>query len=216
MSHIRVMFIGHGPSNLPEDRVVNVFHFVGPGSYATDFNEAEVAVAEFFHSTVDATHSIGGWLSPWVSREAELRSYDLTAPKPRIPHIAPITLDGGLTQGYAEEVAVCLSYYGEPPITPRRRGRIYVGPLATAAIVPADSSTPARPNASFIGDLTRAATRLADRTAVDWSVRSMTPSENFVPIRGGYVDNALDNQLRRGPDPTTRLLWTSSVGLPGV
>lgn len=214
MSHIRVMFIGHGPSNLPVDRIVNVFHFVGPGAYATDQPAAELAVARFYNDTTSATFSIGSWLSPWVNRSAELRSYDLDTPIPRIPTVAPLALGATSVDGYAEEVAVCLSYTGAPPITPRRRGRIYIGPLRSSAVSPADASNPARPSGSFTGDLTRAAQRLADEVAVDWSVHSLRPASNFVGIRGGYVDNALDTQRRRGPDPTTRLLWASAVGLP--
>jgi hypothetical protein len=42
---------------------------------------------------------------------------------------------------------------------------------------------------------------------VPWCIRSTTPSENFVPIVGGYIDNAFDTQRRRGPADTARLTF---------
>jgi hypothetical protein len=214
MANVRVMFVGHGPSNLPEDRVINVFHFVGSGAYAATAELALDNVEDFYLETFTQTLGIASWLSPWIQRSAELRAYDLTAAKPRIPTIRAITLPSiGAADGAPEEVAVCLSYLGAPPITRRRRGRIFVGPLKSSAVVAATSSVPARPHTSLMSDLTIAATRLATfGVTCQWSIRSSLPAENFVPIVSGYVDNALDTQRRRGPVTTARTLWTT-VGL---
>lgn len=208
MSKIRVMFIGQGPSGLAEDRVVNVFHFTGPGTYAEDEAAARSAVAGFYSFSAGQTFSVGSWLSPWVSRTAELRSYDLELPPDeRPPTIEPLTLGVAAAGGYVEEAAVCLSYRGSPPYTQRRRGRLYIGPLRESAATAASSTTPARPSPDIIGDLGRAAEFLANSSGVTWCIRSSVPVENFVPIIGGYVDNAFDTQRRRGPDATSRTEW---------
>lgn len=213
MSHIRVMFIGHGPSNLPVDRVINVFHFIGPGLYAADQPNAELAVAGFYNTGTGQSTTIGSWLSPWVQRSAEMRSYDLDTVPPRVPTVAPLGLGATAGNGYAEEVAMCLSYRGALPSTARRRGRIYIGPLKESAIEAAHAGSPAAPVTALVTDLTVAATRLANDLSVDWAVHSTVPTSNFVPIVAGWVDNALDTQRRRGPDATTRQLWTTSVGI---
>jgi hypothetical protein len=47
----------------------------------------------------------------------------------------------------------------------------------------------------------------ADASALRWSIRSITPVENFVPIVAGWIDDAFDTQRRRGPDPSFRTNW---------
>lgn len=205
------MFIGHGPSGLPEDRVINVFHFSGVGAYASLVDAALENVESFYNGTTAQTNPLGYYLSAWVQRSAELRAYDLDSAIPRTPTIVPFTLAGTPTDGLPEEVAVCLSYHGVPPITPRRRGRIYFGPLRNAACDQANTTTPARPTANLVNDLCAAARTLTlNSTGGAWSVRSSLPTQNFVTINDGYVDNAFDTQIRRGPETTARTNWTSA------
>lgn len=205
-SEIRVMFVGHGPSGLPEDRVVNVFHFQGQGTYAEDVEDALSSIEGFYTGVQSGMGaSLGSKLSPWVQRSAELRAYDMTTAPQRVPTVRPITLPNVAAQGAPEEVAICLSYSGDPPITPRRRGRIYFGPISNQAFESASSSEPARPMATMVADLILAATSLADLPGgLSWCVRSSLPTINYVKITRGYVDNALDTQRRRGPDTTAR------------
>lgn len=211
-AHVRVMFIGHGPSNLPEDRIVNTFHFVGSGDYETTADLAMDNVENFYNGTLGQSQTIAYWLSPWVQRSAELRAYNLDQAKPRVPTIRPFTLATGQSTGVPEEIAVCLSYYGAPPITPRRRGRLYIGPLNGSGFSSSTALLPCRVQPALASDLAAAGAKLAVYGALaQWSVRSSLPAENFVPIVGGYIDNALDTQRRRGPDPTDRLLWTAIV-----
>jgi len=215
MATIRTMFVGHGPSNLPADRIVNVFHFNGPGSYAEELASAEGSVVDFYNAS-NTTRSIGQWLSPWVQRAAELRSYDMSTTIPRVPTILPITLgSSGGQSGYAEEVALCLTLHGvvPPALTARRRGRLYLGPLIAPAVLSGSDTAPTRPAALFIADVVQAAVRMNSilPTGMHWVIRSVTPSVNYVQIAGGYVDNAFDTQRRRGPDPTDRTLWSFGV-----
>lgn len=210
-SIVRVMFIGHGPSGLPEDRVVNTFHFLGAGSsYGVDAAIAIEAVRTFYGGT-NPNSPVGAYLSPWVQRDYELRAYDLLTPKPRVPTIATGTLPPVISNaGLPEEVACCLSYAGGAlPTTRRKRGRIYLGPLVAAATSVATSTQPCRPTATFILDLLTAAQRLATAAGenVTWVVRTEIGTPGHAVIDRGYVDNALDTQRRRGPKTTARTLF---------
>lgn len=207
------MFVGQGVSGLPEDRAVNVFHFSGTGTYEADSTAAAAKVLDFYvgASGLQST-AISSFLSPWIQRTAELRTYDLSQPKPRVPTIYPIELSAVLSNnGLPEEVALVTTFYGSPPVTRRRRGRLYIGPLnsSTVTITGATSTTPTTPGSGFINDLLEATKRLATPSNPQFCIRSSLPAENFVPVAGGYVDNAFDTQRRRGPDPTARSTWTN-------
>ena len=219
MSNVRVMFIGQGPSGFAEDRVVNTFHFHGPGAF--DFGDiagAINAVAEFYNSEVGVPtnqgRSLAEWLSPWVSRDAELRGYNLEDGRPRVPVIQPLTLNAaGSSTGLPEEVCLVASMTGAPPVTRRRRGRLFFGPLVAMANHENTATTNSSPQDGLREDLAIACKRLADTTLtdLDWCIRSIHPAENFVPIVGGHVDNAFDTQRRRGPDATIRTSWVAAA-----
>lgn len=218
MTNVRVMFIGQGASGIPEDRIVNTFHFSGTDTYASMSVAAMQRVADFYlddgvAGPLQQVNTISAYLSPWINREAEIRVYDLGDAKPRVPVITPITLSTAFSaQGLPEEVALCLSYNGAAPNTKRRRGRIYIGPLVTGANLGGGGSAlgPTRPAVDFVADLCKAAQTLAAKStaALSWVIRSSIPSENFVGITHGYVDNAWDTQRRRGPETTARSEWT--------
>jgi hypothetical protein len=213
------MFVGQGGSLLPEDRFVNVFHFHDPtllppdpaGVTCTDI------VRRFYTLSTTGGNSVSTFISNYVSRTAKLIWYNLLESEPRIPHEEALTLAPALTSGAPEEVAVCLSYQGAPPVTPRRRGRIYIGPLSnsTSCIAPATTTTPAKPADASAPQLVNTLVAAADRMMAEavtaglpWCIRSTVPTENFVPIVSGHVDNAFDTQRRRGPAPTARQTFT--------
>lgn len=213
MTNIRAMFVGQGVSGLPEDRIVNVFHFVGTGAYEADAANAAGRVINFYNGLASGqTNPVGSYLSSWVNRTAEVRTYDLTTAKPRVPTITPFEIAAFLSNsGLPEEVCIVTTFYGSPPVTRRRRGRLYIGPIngATTAINYGSQTGPSAPNQQMILDLRDATKALAVPGTVQWCIRSSLPSENFVPVAAGYVDNAFDTQRRRGPDATTREQWTN-------
>lgn len=215
MSNIRVMFIGSAQSGLARDSIVNTFHFVGAGTYAADAPVALNKIQQFYVSPAPSADPVGAFVSPWIKRPAELRSYDLDTDKPRVPTSQFFTLPTGTTSGIPEEVAVCLSFAGAvpPAVTARRRGRIYLGPLSTGAADFASSTHMARPSDQVIAALAFAAARMAtdDTGGVDWSILSTRPTQNFVKVVGGWVDNAFDTQRRRGPDATQRNPWVAAL-----
>lgn len=214
MALCRVQAVFQGRTLLPEDRFINTFHFsvIGPGTPEWRAACAE-GVEAFYNQTLNAV-TMAEFLSPFIRRQWETRSYDLDLPEgEREPTIQPWTLAAGPTVGYPEEVAICVTLEGAPPVTPRRRGRIYIGPLANIPSVydHENNALPVRPDfvgAASVGQqlVSRAFALAADDT-LGWSIRSITPSENFVRIEGGYVDNAFDTQRRRGPDPSARVTF---------
>lgn len=222
MTTIRVQATFDTATLLPEDRYVTTFHF--DDASVTDAYEAlrnaVVGRVRQFYEASTPEPPLGAYISPFVSRIVTLSSYNMLLPPPRTPSfyssatLAAASAGGGLP----EECAICLTLEGEPPINNRRRGRIYFGPLVNFSnnIDVATTTTPARPKltgASSIGVvLASKASILADQSEVmRWCIRSVTPTENFVPIDRGYIDNAFDTQRRRGPDPTTRAVW---IGQP--
>jgi hypothetical protein len=40
-----------------------------------------------------------------------------------------------------------------------------------------------------------------------WSIRSSVPTENFVPVVAGWMDNSFDTQRSRGTDATVRIVF---------
>jgi len=212
----RVQAVFQGATLLPEDRFINTFHFLGQvGTPDADIRTAlHAAVQGFYFNSYGRSASVGGYLSTFIVTEWQTVIYDLSLPEgEREPDAFTWDLPTRSGVGLPEEVAVCLTLAGAPPVTPRRRGRMYVGPLLNLSQVIDDSSTstPTRVNTtdnqSIGNQLAVAAKHLVDEPLIEWCVRSITPSENFVPIVGGWVDNAFDIQRRRGPDPTVRRLW---------
>ena len=210
------MAVFQGGSLLPEDRFINTFHFndIGAAVYE-DFKVEACTRVRAFYQGAGTEGALGPYLSQYIQRIWNIQAYDMTLPPgEREPYIETGNLTTVSTGGLPEEVAICLTLHGESPITPRRRGRLYIGPLANQSNVlqQATSSLPARPEdstASNIVDvLLEKATVLADVVSpLKWCIRSVTPSENYVAVTGGWVDNAFDTQRRRGPDPTARRAW---------
>lgn len=214
---IRAQAVFQGATNLPEDRFVNTFHSEWSGAF-TDYDTARidwaVAVETFYLVAGSNGRSVAQLMSPFIS-SMQIITYNMDLPEgEREPSVLNSTwVDPGGTNTFPEEVAVCLTLHGEPPITPRRRGRLFIGPLMADTDVRTNASN-TMPNRVNIGagqsigsTLAFAAARLRDHANQNWCIRSTVPTENYVPIAGGWIDNAFDTQRRRGPDPTARLVW---------
>jgi hypothetical protein len=171
------MCIHQGGTGLPEDRLVNTFHFQEEGpDYASLSAASAGALANFFSGVGIAPNaqsaSIESYLSPWVSGLWEIRTYNMELPgtklNPRVPTIYPQTqLSFGSGTGVVEEVAVVGTFYGAKPVTRRRRGRVYIGPLNNGAVAAATGPTaPSRPTANFISDLVKAMHTMANSKAL--------------------------------------------------
>lgn len=204
--NMRAMVILQGSSLLPEDRYVNVFHFVR-------LDDLESAAAAVHLSFEDLYGEIGDMIGGQVLSAAEVRYYDLGDPEPRVPIVMSMTIPTNAEQSFLpSEAAIVVSFRGEPPHTARRRGRVYIGPLNNSVVVEtvgSRGSPPPRIGQDVINRLVTAFS-LFNTQQPGWRIRSTVPSENFVPVTNGWVDNAFDTQRRRGEAPTSRTIWDTT------
>lgn len=205
MPAIRAQVILHTVDAFPANYVTNSWCFMGTDPIA-DATALTNAMRTFY----------GAWAPTYMSNLVaqnghEVKYYDLPGPIPNYP-VLEQTFNLATAPGGAplpSELAVVLSIHGvRTPGFPqsRRRGRLYLGPLGTAA------QSGGRPVAAFITALTAAATAFkgtVDGLAGDteWAVWSVTDGA-AVDISGGWVDNAMDVQRRRGVEATSRTTWS--------
>lgn len=201
---------------LPEDRVVNVFHFetLDPGPVVADYESIATRLQNFYRNPAGGTNDLQHWMSSVLIGGVgthKIKMYNRADPIPRAPRaIAAITLNPGGVGGITlpSEVALCLSLHGIRALgvrAARARGRLYLGPFMGGAIA-APAAGDSRPNATLQGIMNNAAValRTVDLGVPRWSVFS--PSDNALRrVTGSHVDNAWDTQRRRGADPTARL-----------
>lgn len=199
-------------NGLPRDSAINVWHATGLEAniytYAT-------AIKDFYAKALPSTSKVCSYLSPSRTGDLSMKVFDLSDPLPRVPvgdyeWLAEWTPTG--SDSLPTEVAICLSMTGasESGINmATRRGRVFIGPLATNAMTTDSTTKFAKVGPGPIEVLTQAASRLvneildADGHLVVYS-RKLGTATNVV---GGWVDNAPDTQRRRGQDPTARTLW---------
>ena len=214
MATIRAQVVLQAFTNKVEDRYINTFHFVNQDSFSVHAGNIHTGLTAFYNGTAS-----GGSTGPsaniasFVNRLASINYYDMSTPEPRIPLTVPLTLNTAVnTTGLPQELAVCLSFRGQLPISPRRRGRIYFGPLSNHGDNIASGTSSIFP---FVGTIIRQ--RLVEHakdlrnTGLGWSIRSSVPFDNYVLVDQGYVDDAFDIQRRRGHETTVRTLFSNTL-----
>lgn len=214
MTH-RAQVIIPAVSAIPEDAVTNTFHFqVDPGGVSAALSALDTALIAFYTTT--STTGLASFLSADRSRvtnACSIRWYNLDEASPRVPvRTTSWTLTGTAPSGgLPQEVAIALSFQAikvSGVNQARRRGRIFIGPLADAAATV--TSGVSRPNTTFItrANLCMQALKSAAIAANSpWSVWSPT-NNTPASVNDGWVDNAFDTQRRRGVAPTVRTAWT--------
>lgn len=201
-----------------------------------DRAEAVDAFIDFFNvESAGATNDTATYISDAITRDADacmVLGYETTDLSGATPFGSP-TASANFTLAVAtaavempEEIAAVISYNADltnvpvsqtnpspPPATirpqARRRGRMFVGPLSAAA--GAEVANIFRPIAGFMLDLAenfgQLARDIASSTTGELAVWSRSDADLY-PVVGGYVDNAWDVQRRRGPDASSRQLFT--------
>jgi hypothetical protein len=203
MSVNRVQWIWDNVSGMPEDVSVNTFTVIN--SLIKNAAEADAFVA----SLVTFYEQVRPYLSPVLTGTSTVKFYDLADVKPRLPWRVVTTADisiGGTA--LPSEVAYCASFKaaavsGENQA--RRRGRVYLGPLAVSAIGAGVLGD--RPNNGFRDAVSVAMQGLLDdsgNAGWQWAIWSTMDSEAY-PVTAAWHDNAWDTQRRRGPDATARV-----------
>jgi hypothetical protein len=202
MPNFQVQAILKTTSNLPEDWVTNTWSCI-----ADDDIAAEGFIAEVFNFY----NAIRGSFSNLVTLGGhQFKAYRYADPPPRAPFFESTWALATTPTGapLPTEVACCLSFEGvqaSGQIQARRRGRVFIGPLATS-VMGADG----RPTTSSITNLGAAAKDLFDAglLAGDWRWSVFSRANNSgIPVDAGWVDNEFDTQRRRGRKATSRVVW---------
>lgn len=200
MAIIRAQVILKTADAIPENFVSNSWCFrldasAGSGAVLTPILKA------FYDSLVS-------YYSPVITQNGHEIKYSLLpGVMPNYPYDTDVFNLGAAPAGgkLPDELAVVLSFQGLKAAgapQARRRGRLYIGPLDTAA------ATDNRPATAFLTAMGNAATTLkAAVTAVGgtaaWCIWSVADQAEVV-IDNGWIDNAFDVQRRRGVLPTSR------------
>lgn len=199
-------------SGVPEDVSVNTWSFQIDDDTTTNYDQIEdfldtfySLIAQFYSPVLDMTNT-------------GLKIYLRDDPEPRTP-VVETSLGLGnanlTNDGLPEEVAVCLSFRGvlssgSPPA--RRRGRVYLGPLATDVVAVESPSRTAVASGFRIAvrDAYQAAWEELTTAGNSHTVWSTVDSANRV-VTDAWIDNAFDTQRRRGPQATNRLTFTPTT-----
>jgi hypothetical protein len=227
-----VVTIPHN-SGLPQDAAVNVWSFQNENTAAVASVDApliQTRLDNFYTALISLFSSQMNWAG------TTLKVYNYVDSQPRVPILeATMAISGEITTSndLPPEVAMCLSFKGQPVSgtnARRRRGRVYLGPLASAG-----SAEIHEVLASWISVVMTAADNslavVGDQ--IQWAVYSPythhgvpvgrninetepgtdTPlfpenssllTQAFVPVHSYWMDNAWDTQRRRGTKATSR------------
>lgn len=193
MAHKDVQVVLQGVSSLPKDVFVNTLHFEVNSPDSSDGLANGIADAYEVYA-----QKLGGLKSMTVKVYPE-------GPNPGGPEASVerdllpiITSVSGPT-----EVALCLSYatVDDPEASvPRRRGRIYLGPLRAAAV---NQPRPSQAEQDAALDLGEALASVGTASNTTWLMLSKT-DDTYAKIESIWTDDSWDTQRRRGLDPTAR------------
>lgn len=208
MPNYRAQVSFQDASGLPSDRFVNTFTFSGVNDLETDGPTIREWL-DAFYVAVPAVGlaPIGAYLHNNIV-SCGVRVYDTADAEPRVPYIGEdITMPTRLFgNDLPHEVAAVLTFYGDDPVTPRRRGRIFLGPFNGQAI-----SSTGNMGTGMVASAVKSAQTLAERwvaLGMGWYVYSPS-SGQYTRITRGHMDNAWDTQRRRGVDATSRVTWAA-------
>ncbi len=198
-------------SQLPEDVVVNSFHFDADGTaLATEIATGMTRLTEFYRTapTITGGLAVNSILSNEIAAMShEVRWYNMEDLKPRSPVGTGTVLVDPVGASLPAEVALVMSLKalaisGVSAAT--RRGRLYLGPLRSSLMGTTVEAGDVRPTPITCQSLASSGARLAGYTTTP-RYRIFSPTTaTLMPIVFVDVDNSYDTQRRRGADPTIR------------
>lgn len=215
-------------SGLPEDAVMNVWHYMITGS------GDRTVIAGNFTAQLDAFYTaIVTYLSDAYDwNQVSVKHFDFLDSRPRVPFLTnTITAGSPASTNYQwpTDVALCLSFQGAPESGAnmrRRRGRVYLGPFqfvaadqpmlgsGTADAIAAAANTsflagsPAEKLAVY-SPYTHHGVPVGTKLTKDMPEIPDFLPDSFHPVTKLWVDNAFDTQRRRGWKPTYRKIYGS-------
>jgi hypothetical protein len=180
MGNFRFQVINHNPASPVRDQIVNTFYL--QSSVLTineDLDQLCTDAAVLWRTNVAHFGTI------------TVRAYDMADPLPRRPKAEESATITATTQFMPLEVACCLSFYAGSN-TPRRRGRLYLGPWPAAEVG-------LKPPASVITKCNNIADGLANLGGADISWQQYSPTnDEFHKVSNVWVDNEWDTVRSRG------------------
>lgn len=201
----RVQVILRGASGASEDVYANTYWFSG----VVPTKEQQLALMLLDLKQVYV--NIEDFMSGYLTDTATIKVYDMSDAPPREPAWSDFTWDPGQEASVSlpSELACCVSFHGAPPVSPRRRGRVYIGPLNIRTMGHAGPGQVTVPTncwgANWHINLASAFNNFRTSEAgQDWVVHGKVSN---VPVVGGWIDDAYDIQRRRGEDAQQRLEW---------
>lgn len=185
-------------------QIMNTWHCVTVGATTS------LAAAEDFHQALQAFYAtVDIQLSTELNGSTPLvRHFDLSDPKPRQPILEePMPALACGTGSTAREIACCLSYKGTylSGVSPKRkRGRIYIGPLASNCIASTGLLSPSL-QSSIQSAADTLLTTSSGSSTFRWVIYSPTSDPTgegndagcWDAVTSGWVDNNPDVQRRR-------------------
>ncbi len=205
---------------LPEDRIINVMHFEGDDNgTGPDRDRWDELAPGLASRLVTFYQSRAPILAATLAGTGTVKLYDFSDPKPRIPRYELAFTFVPATTAFPGEVALVISFEAasEPGVNMRRRrGRIYLGPLATGA-ASGTYTADVRPLASRMNETVSSFVTMATGSggAARLAIFSPTTLSSGGSIDDAWndavnvwVDDAFDTQRRRGARATTRSLGT--------
>ncbi len=222
MTILRVQAIQGRLTGLPEDDIVNTFHFEKATVVTADYATAAGHVKAFFDTTTaPGLRMLQHTADQLTDHTLQLKVFNLDDTIPRQPvHDSTYTYASTFydtAEALPEEVAVTLSFQGTPESgvnQARKRGRVFIGPLTIAAT---NQSAEGRVflSSTKATQMVEQMKKLRDdsiSSGVRWVVYSPTNDglalDPAVPVTSGWVDNAFDTQRRRGSNSTARVTFT--------
>lgn len=225
MAVIRVQRITMPKSGLPKDQTVNVFHFLMGVGTATpagaDLDQISTALDTFFNTPVGGGTAIRVYIgeTTMATQRVTYKMFNMDDASPRVPIRTPVAANptpATSAQPLPAEIAACLSFRGAviSGVAPaRRRGRVFIGPLNTSALVIEAATGQPRIDTACSASCVAAANRMHDdlfTLGISWGIYSPTQrgsgpaADGFTPAVYAWMDNAFDTQRRRGPASTSR------------
>jgi hypothetical protein len=237
MPHLLAQVTFPGASGLPEDVFVNTYHFssasadVAAGEVVCDHlvelytvaaaggSPANLAICSFYGFAV--SHAALACKIKVYDAEQQVVSQGVIQPRTILTQRS-FTCTGvgtGYTVDMPAEVALCASFWGVSN-TPRRRGRVYLGPFGNHALANGTNGR-AIPTIVLRQSVAASFARLINKSAntqnlAVWSRGRYTvnkvpqpPVEGMLTIvTDGWVDDAWDTQRRRGQAASLRTVFT--------
>ena len=196
-------------TNLPEDVIVNQFHFLSVGiSTSTAATQIASRLFNFYAAAMGSAANRVSYINWGLCL---VKVVDLADPTPRIPEVRTMVLSAGTHDSpIPTEVAAVMSFHAAPASgVPFQRlyNRIYLGGIPSTYMIPSTSSNFPRFLSTFITQIQNAAIGLKAANTVDLLWRQVSNAGGVLVDRnivGGWVDNSPDTQRRRSVLATAR------------